>query len=1228
MKARNAIRVCVLLFALPFLLSAQTVSELHYTVEFSQFDLTLSTVNGYDVVRMKGSHIMSELGKPMLPIKTVQIAIPSGTKAIRVEAQSRSSVMLQGNFYVMPGQPPRAIGELNAQLPEKPDALVYNSNIPYPENLATLDHQGNLTGQPIVCVTVYPIQYIPAEQQLLLHNAIELVVYCERDDASMNSEQERYYTFTENQRRLYEEMIKKMVINPYEVTVNPHIGSPSLTVPPGNFNHVIITSSGLASYFEPLVQWYTKKGLKDTVVTTDWIYANYSGPGDTTKIRQFIIDANANWGTMYFLLGGENNTVPYAQRFYHEQSNVPSDQYYSDFDDDWIHEVFVGRASVDGQTQINTFINKVLKYEKDPPPINYPVDVLLIGMDLDASTYGEQLMEDIADYLPAYFNIHKVYDSHAGNHKDSVLAYLSAGQNLVAHADHCNYTVMGVGYVNHGWTMNNTNVDNLTNNNEPCIVTSIGCEPNGFDQNDCISEHFVIYNPNQAGIAFIGNTRHGWGYVGDPGSLSGELVEGWWRGVFQEGLDNIGKAFNYAKHEFNTPSGIQKHCEWTFNILGEPAMTIWTKIPDTLDVSHDPVVPPVPGNFTVTVKDNDGVTAIENALVCCWIPSQSPAMHVADFTNSSGIVTLSISPTVFGDTMFVTVTKQNYSPYESYATIIPLTGPYIVMGTTIIDDGGDGIVNPGETIDFGIWAKNIGVATAQSVYGLLDESDPYATTTTDSSWYGNISHDDSSLSNPDYNFTIASNCPNSHVIEFNLVFHDTNDSIWTAYPEITVFAPVLTYQDVTVVSSNGMLDPGETADIYVTIKNEGDATASNVTSTLITDSPHITINDALGNFGTIDPGAFADNQSDPYSVTASISMPFGSLADFSIIVEAGVYIDTLNFSLVVGQPPPTDTGYYYAYYSGGPYAQVPVFNWFAIDTTQSTYPGISLDLDRNETVVVDLPFTFRYYGVDYSRISICANGWIAMDSTGSIDFSNTGIPNGDGPPAMIAGIWDYLHPGVTDAPGDIYYYYDSENHRFIVEFFKVDHYPSGNSETFEIILNDPVYYATPTGDGEIIVQYPTGIQNPSSVTVGIENAAQTIGIQYFYNGSYDAHAAPITSSFAIKYATYEPLPGVEEAEEFYTAPTTTLLGSAYPNPFSRSIMIHYQLAQNDRVNLRVYDVGGRLVRTLKDEYATPGYYSVMWHGSDDVGRKVPAGIYFIRFRTSDLIKIEKIILLK
>ncbi|KPK63902.1 hypothetical protein AMJ83_05510 [candidate division WOR_3 bacterium SM23_42] len=60
----------------------------------------------------------------------------------------------------------------------------------------------------------------------------------------------------------------------------------------------------------------------------------------------------------------------------------------------------------------------------------------------------------------------------------------------------------------------------------------------------------------------------------------------------------------------------------------------------------------------------------------------------------------------------------------------------------------------------------------------------------------------------------------------------------------------------------------------------------------------------------------------------------------------------------------------------------------------------------------------------------------------------------------------------------------------------------------------------------------------------------------------------------------------------------------------------------------MYDAVGRLVRTLAEGVTEPGYYTVNWDGCDDLGRRLPAGVYFVRFDTEDYQKIEKAVLLK
>jgi hypothetical protein len=72
------------------------------------------------------------------------------------------------------------------------------------------------------------------------------------------------------------------------------------------------------------------------------------------------------------------------------------------------------------------------------------------------------------------------------------------------------------------------------------------------------------------------------------------------------------------------------------------------------------------------------------------------------------------------------------------------------------------------------------------------------------------------------------------------------------------------------------------------------------------------------------------------------------------------------------------------------------------------------------------------------------------------------------------------------------------------------------------------------------------------------------------------------------------------------------LGQAFPSPFRPYTTIPYRLESAARVQLDVWDVTGRLVRTLVDETAIAGEHRAVWRGVDDSGRLVPSGTFFVR----------------
>ncbi len=83
-----------------------------------------------------------------------------------------------------------------------------------------------------------------------------------------------------------------------------------------------------------------------------------------------------------------------------------------------------------------------------------------------------------------------------------------------------------------------------------------------------------------------------------------------------------------------------------------------------------------------------------------------------------------------------------------------------------------------------------------------------------------------------------------------------------------------------------------------------------------------------------------------------------------------------------------------------------------------------------------------------------------------------------------------------------------------------------------------------------------------------------------------------------------------------------------PNPFNPSTTIRYQVGAPGHVDVRVFDVSGRLVRTLVDRSQDAGVYGVRWDGMDDSGRPVASGVYFYRMQTGDFTSTRKMVLLK
>jgi parallel beta-helix repeat protein len=109
---------------------------------------------------------------------------------------------------------------------------------------------------------------------------------------------------------------------------------------------------------------------------------------------------------------------------------------------------------------------------------------------------------------------------------------------------------------------------------------------------------------------------------------------------------------------------------------------------------------------------------------------------------------------------------------------------------------------------------------------------------------------------------------------------------------------------------------------------------------------------------------------------------------------------------------------------------------------------------------------------------------------------------------------------------------------------------------------------------------------------------------------------------------------VGESTEEENRPPVFRLFQNYPNPFNSSTVIWYYLPdvgyQPAEVEITIYNLLGKLVKTLVKERQYPGEHKVLWDGKDDYGKEVASGIYFYRMKVSglQLVKPKKMILLR
>jgi hypothetical protein len=110
------------------------------------------------------------------------------------------------------------------------------------------------------------------------------------------------------------------------------------------------------------------------------------------------------------------------------------------------------------------------------------------------------------------------------------------------------------------------------------------------------------------------------------------------------------------------------------------------------------------------------------------------------------------------------------------------------------------------------------------------------------------------------------------------------------------------------------------------------------------------------------------------------------------------------------------------------------------------------------------------------------------------------------------------------------------------------------------------------------------------------------------------------------YALLDPdlVTGVSEG----TPPSASYLAPNSPNPFASTTRIRFGLAEAGVATVRIYDVAGRLVRTLVEDAHPAGNHAAVWDGKNHRGNKVPGGVYFCRVEVGSFVQTRKMVVIR
>ncbi len=1039
-----------------------------------------------------------EEGKPALPRFSRLIAIPnSGNPHFEIISYDRKIVK---NIDVYPAQRLQSESQ-SSDRNFVIDEEFYNGSKIFPAEIVQLGEPAIMRDLRIVRLTINPFQYDPAKRELHIIKNIEVNIETD-EKGGINRK-----TLEHAPSRSFQSLYQSTVLNYKSIETREENQHPS-------YLYIYPNDTSVEDNLQYLIDWKRQKGFDVYAASTFETGTSHS------SIKNFIQDAYDNWlnPPEFVCLVGD------AEGPYTIPADNNGDHNYTRLDGtDILADVFIGRLSFDTIIEFQTIIAKILGYEKEPflQNTDWYDEVVLIGdpsssgtSTVDTKQHIKNMMMNTAPNLNYTENYISGYSGTMTNSLNSGVSYF----NYRGYMGMSGFDINNILALNNGFML------------PFAVFLTCGTGTFASTWDEARSEVFLkAGNPSnpKGAIGAIGTAT-----TSTHTCFNNSVDSGIFYGLFAEGIKHQGGALNrgklnlYLNYPQNPGGAVNNFSDWN-NLMGDPAIDLWTAVPQPMQVTYQNQVSTGANYLEVTVIDDEGYP-IEDA----WVTALQGDDEIfsSDFTDENGMLYLPLNAQNSG-TVQLTVTKHNFIPHLGSFEIAGQPR-FVNVESYLIDDDNsgtssgndDGLINSGETIEIPVQLKNFGSQTANSVTAQITTPNDFIQINDDTEDFGNIAAGSSQFSDDDFDIVVDPDVLGGMTIQLNMQISDAAGNIWNDVLYLPVKGANLLATDYVVDDPNNMIDPGETVDIEVTIENLGDIDVNLIYGTLSSLDNKLIIVDDEGYFGTIPIGGQSSNAGDPFTLTAETQIIPGSQFTLELnLYNNDGYDQTVTFPVYVGEVSITDPlgpdAYGYYIYDDGDtdYYNVPVYDWIEISSL-----GTNLNLNdpgnTGDVINIDLPIVFKFYGEEYNTLAVCSNGWVAPGYSEDTSFMNWKIPAPMGPSPMIAPFWDDLKTG------NVYSYYDNASHSFIIQWDNMHNEYNDSEETFQLILYDANYYPTATADSEIKFQYKVinnidqgsyPSQHGQFATVGIEDHSGLIGLEYTFNNTYPLPAKTLEDEMAL-----------------------------------------------------------------------------------------------------------------